>query len=115
MATQIPDHIYNPYTVIVQDHSEHPTVPRTHSITAWGKHPEDASGEAECGQAIEVWKRRFPQCPDPIEVPEDWTEQERDDAWRACMESVATLAVIEGHPQVWVEDAIFFPDEVNIG
>ncbi len=108
------ERVVKDYTVIVLDHgSERWAV--TKAVQTTGHSPEDAASDAECEVALNVWKHRHPGCTDPNDVPEGWSITERDCAWIDCMESVETIAVIEGHPRTYVEDAIYFPDEVGAG
>lgn len=79
----------------------------TRVVATSGRGPESAAGEAECGIAIEIWKRRYPG----IDHLASRGEIDMDVEWMACMEAVHTLAVIEGRPTVWFEDGIYFPDD----
>jgi hypothetical protein len=97
---------FNDYTVVLKDYSEHPQG-FTRVVFASGRGPENAAGEAECGIAIEIWKRRYPHI-DHLASPH---EIDMEDEWMACMEAVHTLAVIDGTPTVWFEDGIYFPDD----
>lgn len=96
------------FTVVLKDYG-HPSGPpgtgETVVVRARGATPEHAAGEAECGVAIEIWKQRWPE----LDVLKS-AELGMDDEWMACMESVHTLAVIDGLPTVWFEDGIYFPD-----
>lgn len=93
------------YTVVLKDYSEY-VAGITRVLRASGHNPESAAGDAECDLAIEIWKRRYPEI-DHLRS----AELGMDEAWIACMESVATLAVIEDHPTVYFEDGIYFPDD----
>lgn len=91
------------YTVIVADYGEHPTIPRTRAILSPDQPtPEHAAGLAEVIVATETWERRYPDQGEPYDA-----EPRMDDEWIACMESVSTLAVIEGTPTVILEDDIY--------
>lgn len=93
------------YTVILADHSVHRNVDVTRALKVEGGFPEDAAGNAETALASEIWNRRYPDRGQPETHPDEFSDED----WIACMESVSTLAVIVGHPRVFVEDDIYDP------
>lgn len=90
------------FTVILADYSEHASSPRTRVVQVTAETPESAASVAEVVIASETWHRRYPEMGEPTDV-----EPRMDDEWIDCMDSVGTLAVIEGHPNTFIDDAIY--------
>lgn len=94
------------YTIIVHDYGESPSTPRTHAVQETADSPLNAASLGEIEIASATWHRRYPEQGEPYDA-----NPRMDDEWMACMESVSVLAVIEGHPKTYVEDAIYDLDE----
>lgn len=94
-----------PYTVLVDDYSlcgASPSSPQMRAIQVEVPGPEHAAGTAEVVVALETWRRRYPDRGEPQE--EHTPEGDAD--WIGCMESVSTIAVIEGWPVLMIGDDI---------
>lgn len=90
------------YTVILHDYSEHPAHPETRAMQVEAPMPEGAAGVAEVIVATETWHRRYPEQGEPHNA-----NPSMDDEWIDCMQSVGTVAVIEGHPRTFIDDEIY--------
>jgi len=85
------------YTVILRDYSEH-RWGSTRVVVESGETAYDAAQYAEITIATETFGKLWPGV-DPI-------DGNHDDDWMSCMDSVGVVAVIEGTPKTYYEDAI---------
>lgn len=99
MDILIRQEVKHKYTVIIADYSQSFAAPTTRAVKVTGHSPEDAAGDAEVVVAGRIFEREYGD--------HDPTSGGWDDEWIKCMEAAGTLAVIEGHPKVYIEDAIY--------
>lgn len=102
MDILIKQEVKHKYTVIIADYSESFAAPTMRAVKVTGTSPEDAASNAEVVIATKLWHKRYPGIGEPYDQ-----EPSMDDEWISCMEAAGTTAVIEGHPKIYIEDAIY--------